>query len=216
MKHMKRHAVPKNWPVPRKGTTFVVSPNFGDEKGMPILVILRDVLKIAKTRKEVKKALFSKNILINGKPVKDEKNPAMLLDSITIIPSKKSYRIELTSNGKFTLSEIKENESESKTAKIIGKKILKGKKVQINLNDGKNFLYDKTCKVGDSVLVDLKNKKIQKCLPLKEKSNVLVFAGKHAGTKGELEKIDKKTKIASINKEDGKVNVLIKQLMAVE
>lgn len=213
---MKRHAMPKNWPIPRKGTTFVVSSNFGSEGGMPVLVILRDILKVAKTKKEVKKALFAKDILINGKVVHDEKNPAMLLDSLTIVPSKKTYRIELSENGKFTLIEIKENESEYKIGKIIGKKTLKGKKVQINLNDGKNYLYDKECKVGDSVLVDLKNKKVQKCLPLKEKSNILVFAGKHAGAKGKLEKIDDKTKIATIDKGKEKVNVLTKQLMVVE
>ena len=216
MRHMKRHKTPKNWPIPRKGTKFVVRPNFGNEKGMPILIILRDVLKIAKTRKEAKKALHAKNVLVNGKIIKDEKNPAMLFDVITIIPSKKNYRLELSENGKFKLEEIKTNEADKKVAKIIGKKTLKGKKMQLNLSDGRNLLSDIKCKVNDSVLIDLKSKKISKCLELKEKANVAVIAGKHSGEFGKIESIDEKTKMASIVKGKDQINVLIKQLMVVE
>ena len=51
-RHLKRQATPKNWPVPRKGTTFIVTPN---SKGLPVLILLRDLLKIAKDRSEVKR-----------------------------------------------------------------------------------------------------------------------------------------------------------------
>ncbi len=213
---MKRNTAPKNWPVPRKGNKFIVRTNFGNEKGMPILLLLRDVLGIAKTRKEVKKALHAKNVLINGKSVKDEKNPAMLFDVVTIVPSKKNYRLTLSENGKFKLEEIKSTEIDKKVTKIIGKKILKGKKTQLNFNDGRNLLSDIKCKVNDSVLIDLKNKKIIRCLELKDKANVIVIAGKHAGEFGKIESIDEKTKMANILKGKDKVNVLIKQLMVVE
>ncbi|MFC1710652.1 hypothetical protein ACFLZJ_00640 [Nanoarchaeota archaeon] len=140
--HLKRHKVPKNWPIPRKGTTFVVRPSSDIEKGIPILIILRDILKISQTRKEVKKSLFAKHILLNQKVVRNEKNNALLFDTITIIPSKKNYRLSLSEKGKFKLEEIKNNESASKIVKIVDKKILKGKKIQLNLSDGKNFISD--------------------------------------------------------------------------
>lgn len=216
MRHMKRQNTPKNWPIPRKGTKFVVRPNFGNEKGLPLLIVLRDVLKMAKTRKEVKKALHAKNILINGKVVKDEKNSLMLFDVMTIIPSNKNYRLELSENGKFKVEEIKSNEANKKVTKVIGKKTLKGKKFQLNFIDGRNLLSDIKCKVNDSVLIEFKNKKIAKCLELKEKANVVVIAGKHAGESGKIESIDDKTKMATINHEKNKTNILIKQLMVVE
>ena len=84
MRHMKRQTMPKSWPVPRKGNKYVVRPNFGNDKGLPILIMLRDILGVAKTRKEVKKALHEKNILINGKAVSNEKNVAVLFDIVTI------------------------------------------------------------------------------------------------------------------------------------
>jgi ribosomal protein S4E len=91
--------------------------------------------------------------------------------------------------------------------------MLKGKKVQLNLSDGRNFLSNTKCKVNDSVLINLKNKKIEKCIPLAEDSEAIVFAGKHSGEKGKIEKINKERKIAEINTGKEKINVLIKQFM---
>lgn len=216
MRHLKRQAVPKKWPITRKGTKFVVRSNYNLEEGLPVLVILRDMLKVAQNRKEVKKAITSNNILINGKPVRDDKNPALFYDVITIVPLNKSYRIELTKNGKFNTEEISEKSNNKKISKVIGKKILKDKKVQINLIDGRNFISTVECKLGDSVVINFKDKKIEKCLPLKEKAKVVVFAGKHSGKKGDIESINAEKKMASLNSEDGKINVLLKQLMVVE
>jgi small subunit ribosomal protein S4e len=216
MKHMKREMMPKNWPVPRKGKKFVVRPNSSNENGLPILIILRDVLGITKTRKEVKKALHAKHILINGRNVRDEKNTAVLFDIITIVPSKKNYRLELTTNGKFKVEEIKESEAKTKIAKIVDKKVLKGKKVQLNLSDGKNTLYDKKCSTGESVIIDLKTKKVEKVLPLKVKSKVLVYAGKHAGKQGSVSAIDEKNKMVVVYDGKTKTNILIKQTMVLE
>jgi small subunit ribosomal protein S4e len=213
---MKREKMPKNWPVPRKGKKFVVRPNHSNDKGLPILIILRDVLGITKTRKEVKKALHDKNILINGRNVRNEKNTAVLFDVITIVPSKKNYRIELTENGKFKIEEIKASEAKTKIAKIIDKKTLKGKKIQLNLSDGKNTLYDKKCSTGESVIIDLKSKKVEKTIPLKVKSKVLVYAGKHAGKQGIIDTIDEKNKMVVVNDGKNKSNILIKQTMVLE
>ena len=84
----------------------------------------------------------------------------------------------------------------------------------MNLSDGRNFLSDLKCSVNDSVLINLLEKKLEKCIPLKEKSKVLVFEGKHAGEKGVIDKLKDKT--AEIKMEDGTVDILIKQLMMVE
>ncbi len=213
MSHLKRQKVPKNWPIPRKGNTFVVKPMSGE---IPILVIMRDVLKIAQNRKEVKKAIHMKNLLLNGKVIIDDKIGASLFDTLTIVPSKKSYKIELAQNGKFNVKEINEKDSFKKIAKVVDKKTLKGKKIQLNLNDGNNFLSDIKCNTNDSVIIDFKTKKIEKCLELKEKANVIIFAGKHAGKKGVIETLIPERKMAKLNIGEVSVNVLIKQLMVVQ
>jgi len=212
--HLKRQRAPSKWPVQRKGTTFIVSPSSNLKLGIPILVVLRDILKVAQNKKEVKRAFFLGNILVNQKKISDFKYSLFLYDKITIIPSKKYYRLGLSESGKFALEDISEKDSYFKIAKIIDKKTLKGKKTQLNLSDGRNFISDLKCNVNDSVKIDFAKKQVTECLPLKEKAHVIVFAGKHSGKKGTIGKIDNEKKIVEVESGKGdKVNVLIKQLM---
>ena len=214
--HLKRQKVPKNWPIKRKGTAYIVRPNANISNGIPILIALRDMLKLAQNRKEVKRAIHVKNLLLNGSPVRDEKNSISLFDTLTIVPSNESYKLSLSEKGKFQIEKINAGEETHKIAKVINKKMLKGKKIQLNLSDGRNFLSDIKCNVNDSVLIDLKKKKIEKCLPLKENGEVLVFAGKHAGKKANINKINQVKKMAELTFNDEKINVLIKQLIIIK
>ncbi|MEK6757641.1 MAG: S4 domain-containing protein [Nanoarchaeota archaeon] len=216
MTHLKRQIVPKSWPLTRKGTKYVVTPNFNLKGGLPMLIILRNILGVARTRKEVKQAIQLKKILINNKPATDEKNNVLLFDTLTIIPSKKNYRVILNEKGMFNVEEIKESEINHKIAKIADKKILKGKKIQLNFSDGRNLLSDMKCKVNDSALINFKNKKVEKCLPLQEKANVLVFEGKHAGKKGTINKVHKEMKMVEMKVGNSNTNVLIKQIIVIE
>jgi small subunit ribosomal protein S4e len=216
MSYLKRHVVPTSWPIPRKGTAYVVSPLFGPEKGLPLLIILRDILKIAKNRREAKKAIKSKEILLNGNEVFEERILVSFLDTITIKSMKKSYRLILSDKGKFILEDIKENESLRKISKIINKKMIKNGKIQLNLMDGRNILSDIKSKVNDSVVFSFKEKKIEKVLPLKEGAKFVIFAGKHIGENGIIESIDNEKKVIESNLENKKTKILIKQLVVVE
>lgn len=214
--HLKRQKSPKRWPITRKGTTFVVRPKSKLNNGIPMLIILRDMLKLGENRREIKKAINVRNILLNTKPIIDDRIAVSLFDTITIVPEKKSYRLELNETGKFVVHEIKEAESGKKVAKIVDKKILNGGKVQLNMNDGSNFISDLKCNVNDSIVIDFKKKKAEKCLPMHEKAKVFVFDGKHTGKRGTIEKIDLKNKMAEVNYKGSPLNVLIKQLIVSE
>jgi len=216
MSHLKRQKMPKSWPIMRKGTKYIVRPSFGLKTGVPLLVVLRDMLKIARNRKEVKKAIHEKKILINNKLSKDEKGSIQLFDKIALIFSKKYYNMNLSDKGKFSLEEVKEEDANQKIAKIINKKILKGKKVQLNLNDGRNFISDIKCKVNDSLSIDLKNKEIKKCLPLEKNAKVIVVAGKHSGKRGSLVELKSERKMAELKIDNKKMNILIKHVIVIE
>lgn len=216
MSHWKRQSTPNSWPIERKGSTYVVKPRFSVKEGVPILIVLRDMLKIAQNRSEVKRIIHLRQVLVNERLVRDERNNLLFFDTINIIPLKEHYRLELSENGKFYLNKIKEGEANKKIAKIINKKMLKEKKIQLNLSDGRNFLSELKCNVNDSVTINLKEGKIEKCLPLKEKTKVVIFAGKHIGNTGEIEKLNPEEKIAKVKIEGKEINILINQLMVVE
>ncbi|MBD3247621.1 hypothetical protein GF378_03310 [Candidatus Pacearchaeota archaeon] len=215
-RHLKRQKVPTNWPISRKGTKYVVRPRFGLEKGVPLLVFVRDMLKIAQNKKEVKRAIQLNNIIVNGVAAKDEKQCVQLFDKVSFIPSKKHFKLSISSTGKFKAEEIKEKQANQKVAKIINKTMLKGKKMQLNLSDGRNYISDIKCNVNDSVSIDFKKKKINKCLALEKGAKVVVVTGKHAGERGKVKEVDKKSKTALLNVDGSELNILIKQIMVTD
>ena len=196
--HIKKTEMPTSWPVPRKGRgkRFVAVPSHGTSKGISLLFLLRDVLKLVKTRKEARYMTLNGMVKVNNKIRKDENFPVQVFDSLSLSqrndpagPDKANiilnYKLEIV-NRKFTLLEISAKDAESKIVKISGKKILGKGKVQMNLDDGQNIISGDKFSVGDSVVLNTKTDKIEKILPLKEGAKVEIVVGKHAGEKGEL------------------------------
>lgn len=216
MAYLRRQSIPKKWPIPKKGTAYVVRPRFSNSEGIPLLLVLRDMLKLSETRKEIKKAINSGKVLVNRKKAEDEKLNILLFDTISLTPSNKNYRLTLNANGKFAVEEISEKESHFKISKVIDKKVLRGKKVQINLSDGRNFISEAKCSVNDSLIILPFEKKIEKCLALKEKAKVMIFQGKHIGKKGIVKSINTEEKTAEVEENSKTIKVLIKQIIAIE
>ena len=190
--HTKRETVNKSWPIPRKGTKYIVVPSHSKKSGIPILIILRDLLKFVKTRKELEKLILEKKILVNNKVIFNANYSLLLFDTISLPSIKKYFLLNYTHNGKITVNEINENESKEKVSKVINKKVLKGRKIQLNLQDGRNILAKENVRIGDSVLINFEKKFIEKILPIKEKSKILVIKGKHMGKTGLISKIEGK------------------------
>lgn len=214
--HLKRQKSPKIWPIERKGTAYIIKSYANNELGVPVIIALRDILKLAQNRKEVKEAISSRKIFIDGNLVNDEKQSVLLFDVLSIPLIKKFYRLVISENGKFHFNEISESESNKKVSKITNKKIIKGKRTQLNLIDGRNFLSEIKCKVNDSVVIDFKKRMIEKCLPMGEKSKVFVFKGKHLGKQGTINNFDEKTRTVEVYDGENKINALIEQIIVIE
>lgn len=207
--HVKRHTIQKTWPIPRKGTKYVIRASHNQKTSIPVLIILRDMLKLAKNRKEVKKILQEKKVLLNGKEVKKEELSVSPFDLIQI--GSEVYELGFSDKGKFVLKETARKEQ---ILKVISKKILKNKKIQLNLLHGKNILIDnkEKMKTGDSVVVQ--TNKIIKVLPVEPGREIIMFAGKYRGETGKIEKIE--NNLASIDSKKGKINVPIKNILVIK
>lgn len=190
--HLKRHKATKLWSIPRKGTKFIVVPSHNKKNGIPLLIVMRDILKHVKTRKELNKIINEKKIKINEEFVKNDNVSLLLFDVISITSIKKHYIVSLSEHGKINVVEISENESKSKISKIVNKKIVKKNKVQLNMSDGRNVLSKEKISIGDSVVIDMASNKIIKVQPMKEGSEVMIIRGKHVGKIGIVLKIEDK------------------------
>jgi len=203
--HAKRQTINKSWPIPRKGTKYVIVASHDKNRGIPLLVILRDILKLASNRREIRKILQDKLVSVNWK-VRREENFAVLPFDILKI-GEKNYELRFSEKG---MLEAKETNRKDIILKVVDKKTLK-KKTQLNLLYGRNILTDKEVKVGDSVVI--KEKKIEKVLNLEKGKEAIIFAGKYTGRKGKIDKIEEKT--VFISSKDEKVNVPIKNIMVI-
>lgn len=183
--HLKRVEINRKVPIPRKGTKYVARASGYLDQSVPVVIALRDMLKLAKTAREVKIMIRNKLIKINGKEVKDLRESIRLFN---VLHADKDYALSILPTKRFFLEETQGNK---RIAKVLNKKVLKRGKLQLNLHDGTNLLTTEKVKTGDSIELDIKGK-LLKIIPLEEGKKVFIFSGKSAGKSGKISKIEGK------------------------
>ncbi|GAB6880071.1 30S ribosomal protein S4e [Halorubrum gandharaense] len=193
-RHQKRLAVPNSWPVERKTATFTVKAGAGPhgEAGVPLVVLLRDVLGYVNSTKEARYALNHDSILVNGDAVSDEQRPIGMFDILAFPEREESFRIFPDEGGRLALTEIDADAAGSRLGKIANKTVVPGGEMQLTLHDGTNVRVadDAGYDTKDSIVVDNESKEIVAHFEYEEGALVTAVAGQHAGRIGEIEEID--------------------------
>lgn len=215
--HLKRHNIKKFWPIPRKGTKYLAVAAHEKSSGIPLSVVIREILGIVRNKKELQSLINDKKVLINGKIVRDVKYPVLLFDSVSFPDVKKHYRAILKDK-KIAFEEESEQDAKNRTYRVVDKKQLKGKKTQLNLSNGKNILSSEKIEVGDFVIVNNSDNKIIKKISLQKGTNVIVVRGKHIGMTGKIKDIAEEghSTIAEITVDGEEIKVDIENLFAGE
>ena len=189
MARLKRLTTPKWWPIERKGKkyTFATRGPHPRQMSLPLTLLVRDVLRLAETGKEAETAIRKGEILVDGRKIKDPNFGVGVFDVVTIPSMKKSWRAIPDKGLKFV--ETPESESKMKICKIMGKKTLKGKKTQLNLNDGRNVLASEDYDTCDSVMLELPAQKISGHVKFDKGATALVLGGKNSGVVSKIKEI---------------------------
>jgi small subunit ribosomal protein S4e len=192
-RHQKRLSVPNSWPIERKTETFTVKADAGPhgEAGVPLLILLRDVLGYADSRKEARYALEQDSVLINGKAVSDEERPVGMFDIVAFTEREEFYRVFPDEGGRLALTTIDEDSAGSKLGKIVNKQHVPGGEVQLTLHDGETLtVEDGSAYDGsDSVVVSNDDGEIVAHFPYEEGALVTAVDGAHAGEIGTVDEI---------------------------
>jgi small subunit ribosomal protein S4e len=188
---MKRLAAPKAVPIHnKKAHTWMAKARPGPHStrmAIPLSVLLRDVLGLADTLFEVKKVLNARRVLVDGAARTEPSFPVGLMDIISIPDMKLHYRMTIV-RGKLEPHKIDEKDSIHKMLKVVGKNTLPGGKANVLFHDGRNLPGDTHMKMGDTVLLSLKDHKVEKLLKRGVGAKCLVVSGKHAGIEAKIEK----------------------------
>ncbi|MBI2632269.1 hypothetical protein HYW75_04655 [Candidatus Pacearchaeota archaeon] len=203
-----RQAASTKLPIQRKGTKYVAKARTFVNDSVPVVIATRDMLKLARTAREVRKMINEKMLKINGRIVKDYRDSICLFNQFE---AGKTFQLILLRTGKFAFKEL--NKAEYMVFKVKGKNIIKKGKIQLNLHDGTNILIDKKNIVnGDSVYLDDK-KKIVNHISLEKGGKAFVIRGKHQGLYGVIESIEDNN--VSVKLENGGTVNLKKDILFV-
>jgi small subunit ribosomal protein S4e len=191
-RHQKRLSVPKSWPVERKTETFTVKADAGPhgEAGVPLLVLLRDVLGYVDSRKEARYALGQDSVLVNGTPVSDEGRPIGMFDIVAFAEREEYYRVFPDEGGRLALTPIDADAAGSKLGKVVGKRQVPGGSFQLTMHDGQTIQVETgDYRPNDSLVLDNETSEVVAHFPYEEGALVTAVDGAHAGEIGELAEI---------------------------
>lgn len=185
-KHIKRMAAPNSWAIPRKTSYWVTKPSpgpHGTRESMPLLAVVRDMLKLCDNAREARFIIGSRGVSVDGKVVTNYKYPVGLMDVVTILKTKQNYRMLVDYKAQLKLVTIDDSEKGWKLARIDGKKVIKKGKVQLNLHDGRCMILAKDqYKTGDVLKIDVPSQKLVKNFKLEKGSMALLIGGSHPGS----------------------------------
>ena len=183
-KMAKRLSAPKVVKIARKGEKYIARQSRGPHSvggAVPLVLVMRDMLGLAGSAREVKLILNERKAQVDGRAAKDWRLPVGFMDVVAFPSVNKYYRMLYDGKGRLEPREIDAKDSTFKLCRIADKTVTAGGKAQLNLHDGKNVFFDKKCAVGDVVKVELPSLKVLGHYPLTEGSIAYVTGGKHAG-----------------------------------
>jgi len=201
-KHLKRLAAPSSWMLSKLGGIFAPRPSAGPHKlreSVPLIVLLRNKLKYALTRREVQIVVMNRLVKVDNKVRTDMNFPTGFMDVVTIDKTNENFRILYDTKGRIMLNKISDKEAEYKLCRV--KKISIGDKNSLGHNpfksgregsvpyivthDGRTIRYpDPLIKVNDTVKLDIKENKIVDFVKFELGALIMVTGGHNQGRVG--------------------------------
>ncbi|MBA7676837.1 hypothetical protein ES703_85082 [subsurface metagenome] len=221
---LKRLNTPKFLQIKRKHGKFFMKPSSGPHPirfCLPLLHIVRDLLKIVDNHREAKKLIGLGNFKVDGRVVKDTTYPVGLMDVLSIVKTNTHYRVLPDSHHGLILYEIPEAESTFKLCRITQKTTLKGGNIQLNLHDGRNIFIsikdpknpkEDVYRRMDVLKITIPDQQIIKNLKFKEGHLAIIMSGKNIGQVGKiitiLKRFGPKASTVSIQHDDSHTETL--------
>jgi small subunit ribosomal protein S4e len=187
-KHLKRLAAPRHWMLDKLSGTFAPKPApgpHGESECLPLIIVLRNRLKYALTKKEVKYILMQRLIKVDGKVRTEPAYPSGFMDVISIEKTGENFRLLFDTKGRFTLHRITAEEAKYKLCKV--RRVALGSKgiPALNTYDGRTIRYpDPLIAANDTIRIDLETGKILEFVKFDTGNMCMITGGRNIGRVG--------------------------------
>lgn len=195
-KKLKRQMSPMFWGISRKEPRFVVTVKPGPHSkhvSIPTAVFIRDTLKLVKTLREAKYAIYGGKIKVDGVKRMSLHHGIGLMDVVELEGVSDVYRMVPGQGHILTPLKIKSTEKSIKLVKVTSKQNIRKGKTQIGFHDGRTMLTDEKISVGDTCVIQVPEQKIKEVLKLEKGSKVIVTKGINAGQMADVTEIKEGT-----------------------
>ncbi|MEK6855579.1 MAG: hypothetical protein AABX66_00300 [Nanoarchaeota archaeon] len=191
--HQTRKEISRQLPLQKKGTKYIARATANIKNSVPVVIAVRDMLKLAKTSAEVKSMIHKKQLKLNGKLVHDIHQSIQLFN---IFDADQSYILTLLPTKKFS---FEATSSKDRLCKIVSRRLVSNGKLQLNLHEGSNILGKDNLNIGDSLYLDFSNK-IKSHKSLAKGVPVFISSGKYTGITGTVVSHDSHSVTIKISK----------------
>jgi len=154
---------------------------------LPLIILLRNRLKYALTKREVTLILAQRLVKVDGKVRTDPNFPTGFQDVITIEKTNEIFRLLYDTKGRFAVVPIDETEAKFKLAKV--KRLGTGAKgiPYLVTHDGRTVRYpDPLIQVNDTIKLELATGKIVEHLKFEVGQTAMITGGRNLGRVGSV------------------------------
>ncbi|MDY6761546.1 MAG: 30S ribosomal protein S4e [Candidatus Nanohaloarchaea archaeon] len=189
--HQKRLSAPQNYPVERKEGAYVVTAEgpYAASEGVPLAVLLRDVLEYVDTMAEVKQVLADGRALVNQRERTEPGSNVGFMDVVSFPDLDEHYRVLVTGDG-LELVPVEGDAAEQKIVRVDDKTTLNGGVTQLNLHDGNNIETDEDVPTQSSVLVSLPELAVEETVEREDGNLAYIIGGQHVGETATVRSVD--------------------------
>ncbi|KNC47661.1 40S ribosomal protein S4 [Thecamonas trahens ATCC 50062] len=189
-KHLKRLNAPTHWMLDKLTGVWAPRPSTGPHKlreCLPLVVLLRNRLKYALTRREVILIVMQRLVKVDGKVRTDATYPAGLMDVVTIEKSGENFRLVYDEKGRFQAVKIGAKAASFKLGKVVRQQLGPRGIPYIVTHDGRTIRYpDPDIRVNDTVKIDIATGKVTKFIKFAVGNICMVTSGRNIGRVGVL------------------------------
>jgi small subunit ribosomal protein S4e len=221
-KKLKRQMAPLFWGITRKEKRFVVKVkpgSHGINSSIPSAVFLRDTLKIVKTLREAKFAIYGGKVTVDGIKRKSLHHGIGLMDVVELDGLDEIYRLVPKNGTVLKPITIDITEKSKKLVQVKSKTTIKNGKTQIGFHDGRSLIDETEIAVGDVCVLQVPEQKILDVIKLEKDVRVLITKGVNAGKIGIVNEIKEGTfvlpKHVKIKLEDRQIEIQANLVMPI-
>jgi small subunit ribosomal protein S4e len=194
-KHLKRLFAPPSWMLSKLKGVYAPRPRAGPHKlreCIPLVVLLRNRLKLALNSREATFILKNRNIKVDGRVRSDPKYPCGFMDIVAIPKTKDSFRILLDAKGRFSMVRVDEAEANTKLCKVVKRVTLSNRTPAVVTHDGRTIRFaDPSIAAGDSIVLNTADSKIQDFVKFRAGSLAMITGGKNMGRVGTIVDVER-------------------------